>query len=81
MQNIDKMETVCRCNRKENAHLIAVILDKDSEHEVYDTSIRRAHWKGAGMGDYYCSWCCGQYSGGNRFHFCPNCGAAMILED
>ena len=37
-------------------------------------------WKGAGMGDYYCSLCCEEVSG-NRHKFCPNCGAKMDLED
>lgn len=36
-------------------------------------------WKGAGMGDYYCSLCCEEVSG-NRHKFCPNCGAKMDLD-
>lgn len=36
-----------------------------------------ARWKGAGLGDYYCSLCCSQYSGGDEFNYCPNCGAKM----
>ena len=34
-----------------------------------------ARWKGAGMGDYYCSFCQHQMSG--RTKFCPECGAKM----
>ncbi len=34
-----------------------------------------ARWKGAGMGDYYCSLCNYQMSG--RTKFCPECGAKM----
>lgn len=36
---------------------------------------REARWKGAGMGDYYCSLCQHQMSG--RTKFCPECGAKM----
>lgn len=38
---------------------------------------REARWKGAGLGDYYCSICNATYSGGNEYNFCPNCGAKM----
>ena len=38
-------------------------------------------WKGAGMGDYYCSLCCGQYSGADEYNYCPNCGAKMKGEN
>lgn len=34
-----------------------------------------ARWKGAGMGDYYCSLC--QYQMSGRTKFCPECGAKM----
>lgn len=37
---------------------------------------RQARWKGAGMGDYMCSLCATVVSG-NRYHYCPNCGARM----
>lgn len=36
---------------------------------------REARWKGAGMGDYYCSLC--QYQMSGRTKFCPECGAKM----
>lgn len=38
-------------------------------------------WKGAGMGDYYCSLCCSQYSGADEYNYCPNCGAKMKGEN
>ena len=42
---------------------------------------KSARWKGAGLGDYYCSLCNETYSIGaervNDWHFCPNCGADM----
>ena len=38
--------------------------------------IRQARWKGAGMGDYMCSLC-NEVVTGNRYHYCPNCGAKM----
>ena len=41
---------------------------------------REARWKGAGLGDYYCSLCCSQYSGGDKYNICPNCGAQMESE-
>ena len=41
--------------------------------------VRQAHWKGAGMGDYYCSLCC-ETVGGNRERYCPACGAEMYTD-
>ena len=38
--------------------------------------VREARWKGAGVGDYYCSLC-QETVGGNNFRFCPYCGAKM----
>lgn len=37
---------------------------------------KHGRWKGAGMGDYMCSLCATVVSG-NRYHYCPNCGAKM----
>lgn len=34
-------------------------------------------WKGAGLGDYYCSVCGHEVSGSNRSEECPECGATM----
>lgn len=41
--------------------------------------VRQARWKGAGMGDYYCSLCCKTVSG-NRERYCPSCGAEMYTD-
>lgn len=48
----------------------AFIALKEPEGET-----REARWKGAGMGDYYCSLCQHRISG--RTKFCPECGAKM----
>ena len=40
------------------------------------TIVGSARWKGAGMGDYYCSLC-QEVVTGNEFKFCPHCGAKM----
>lgn len=37
--------------------------------------VRHGRWKGAGMGDYYCSLC--QKLANPRTNYCPNCGARM----
>lgn len=37
---------------------------------------KHGRWKGAGMGDYMCSLC-NTIVSGNRYHYCPNCGARM----
>ena len=42
---------------------------------------KHARWKGAGLGDYYCSLCNETYSIGaervKNWNNCPNCGAKM----
>lgn len=42
--------------------------------------VKEARWKGAGMGDYYCSLCQETVSG-NEFKYCPHCGAKMDGKD
>lgn len=44
--------------------------------------VKRGRWKGYGMGDYSCSLCM-EIVSGNRYNFCPNCGADMreVRED
>ena len=42
---------------------------------------KEGRWKGAGMGDYYCSLCNTTYSGGDEYNYCPNCGAKMKGEE
>ena len=41
---------------------------------------KEARWKGAGMGDYYCSLCCETVSG-NRAQRCPLCNALMYTDE
>jgi rubrerythrin len=48
--------------------------------DLYNAGYRKqkdGRWKGAGLGDYYCSLCCSTYSGGDEYNYCPNCGAKM----
>ena len=52
-------------------------IQKLGEYEDRD----EGRWKGAGMGDYYCSLCCVQYSGADEYNYCPNCGAKMKGAD
>ena len=40
---------------------------------------KEARWKGAGMGDYYCSLCCETVSG-NRELRCHKCNALMYTD-
>ena len=40
---------------------------------------KEARWKGAGMGDYYCSLCCETVSG-DREQRCPKCNALMYTD-
>lgn len=40
---------------------------------------KEARWKGAGMGEYYCSLCC--EVGDVRERKCPNCHAQMYTDD
>ena len=42
---------------------------------VKEMEIEEARWKGAGLGDYYCSVCCTQVSG--RPKECPCCHRKM----
>ena len=39
---------------------------------------REARWKGAGMGEYYCSLCC--EIGDVRERRCPNCNALTYTD-
>ena len=36
----------------------------------------KGRWKGEGFGDYSCSLCTEVVSG-NKYNYCPNCGAKM----
>ena len=55
-------------------NFLKVLIDAPTVNAVEQ---KRGYWKGAGMGDYLCSSCWEVYSGGNRFNYCPNCGAKM----
>lgn len=48
---------------------------KEGDKHMYETK-EEARWKGAGMGDYYCSLC-GEVVSGNHLSECPNCKAKM----
>lgn len=50
-------------------------LDETPAADVVE--VKYARWKGAGMGDYYCSLCNERFSIYKLFHYCPNCGAKM----
>lgn len=53
---------------------------KQIAKDLYNAGYRKqieGRWKGAGLGDYYCSLCCKTYSGADKFNYCPNCGAKM----
>ena len=53
------------------------ILDDVVEIPTADVAeVKHGRWKGAGMGDYYCSLC-QEVESGNDFKYCPNCGAKM----
>ena len=58
-----------RFGEKKHAELIDLI-------EAYEDKQKHGRWKGAGMGDYMCSLCATVVSG-NRYNYCPNCGARM----
>lgn len=47
-----------------------------SKPTVNAVPVRQGRWKGAGMGDYYCSLC--QQLVSDRTNYCPNCGAIMV---
>lgn len=63
----DDNHCCCSYNRKEAEALYNAGYRKQKE----------GRWKGAGLGDYYCSLCCSTYSGGDDYNYCPNCGAKM----
>ena len=92
---VDKMrqqmeETVCHCNVKENAELIAKILDDDVDRKVFELP-KQGEWvedtttyAGPGLSNYKCSLCgkiCGTWRRGLKPselpNWCGNCGADM----
>ena len=81
MSNRECDEIVCHCNMKENAELIAKIMDYDVESKVCTdvVEVKHGHWRGrkGSFNDIYylCSLCGGDSS--FKANFCPNCGADM----
>lgn len=76
------MKTVCHCNVKENAQLIADILDMDVRGEVYETKAKAIweEWKNYPViygrdNLYVCSICSAKFTETSRY--CPCCGALM----
>lgn len=47
--------------------------------DVEFAKVRHGRWKGWGMGDYCCTQC-GMIVSGNKFKYCPYCGAKMDDE-
>ena len=83
MDEYIKRETLLRIAKKLQSddafgvvRLVREIETMPSEDVV---EAKEGRWKGAGLGDYYCSLCCSTYSGGNEYKYCPNCGAKMSI--
>jgi hypothetical protein len=51
---------------------------EDRDGCYFGETERTARWKGAGMGEYYCSFCC--EVGDVRERECPNCHAQMYTD-
>ena len=52
---------------------------KESRDGCYNGETEKlARWKGAGMGEYYCSLCC--EVGDIRERVCPHCHASMYTD-
>ena len=79
---VDKMrqqmeETVCHCNVRENAELIAKILDDDVDGKSFEFP-KRGEWElidGAEPMRWGCSRC--KYMSWETSNYCPRCGAKM----
>ena len=74
--NIDISQDGGLCQLSCRFHKFYNICDLD---DGFEPCVRQARWKGAGMGDYYCSLCCETVSG-NRERYCPACGAEMYTD-
>lgn len=57
-----------------SANAVIHLLRSQSTTDVAE--VKHGRWKGAGMGDYYCSLC-QEVVSGSDFKYCPNCGAKM----
>lgn len=84
---VDKMrqqmeETACHCNMKENAELIAKILDDDVDRKVFELP-KQGEWvrKEDELTYWYVCSECGYRPHSENYpylsDFCPNCGAKM----
>lgn len=90
---VDKMrqqmeETVCHCNVKENAELIARILDDDVDGKVFELP-KHGEWDELeDRNERKYSHCCSVCHRFNiaegeieLYNYCPNCGAKMEVQD
>ncbi len=83
---VDKMrqqmeETVCHCNVRENAELIAKILDDDVDGKAFEFP-KRGKWElidGAEPMRWGCSRC--KYLSWETSSYCPRCGAKMEVQE
>lgn len=75
-----KSEIIVHCNLKENAELIAKILDADLDNEVYE---KTGEWivhnipPAYGGASYKCTNCTAKYDEIENKRYCPFCGAFM----
>ena len=88
-QRIDELEeTACHCNVRENAELIAKILDDDVDGKVYQMP-KRGEWKRDekrwGENSIRCSLCGAVIEdeewGWRNWNYCYHCGAKMEVQD
>ena len=87
MKGISVCGDCAHYNKKKHYCMMGAKKETNAQDPFYDdcplpdvAPVVHGRWKGAGMGDYYCSLCCEEVSG-NRHKFCPNCGAKMDLEE
>lgn len=60
--------------------LICGYVERDTPLKItMNNTNKEARWKGAGMGDYYCSLCC--EVGDIRSLRCPKCNARMYTNE
>ena len=64
---------------KDCIHFDDCTTKEDRDRCYFGETERIARWKGAGMGDYYCSLCC--EIGDIREQRCPKCNALMYTDE